>query len=192
MGKQTQMARNETIDTSDMTRNEFNELFVDVCKICRPEHPYKSQSVYDDMTVEQVDVGYCRRDSNTYARCGPRRGRNIAGYSLDLTYFQNSSFERVLAITTHEVTHIPIGRHNGRRAPMHPPMFWTEMAYHTQCVLDHIDELEDKWGPIDVDAYREEIIQDPNDSMTDKRSETVDDIRARLAKFINEYPVGMH
>lgn len=171
----------------EMSREEFHKLFVDVLKICQPEHPYYSGNPYEGITTGNITTTFCREDSPYYARCGPRRKPYVAKYSIDLEHYRNISFTRALAITTHEVTHIPIGRHNGRRAPAHPPEFWNEMAYHAQCVIDAIPEIEEKWETVHEEDFRRSIINDPNRSMVDQRSESVSDVKNRLVEWVGNY-----
>jgi hypothetical protein len=175
----------------DMNRDDFTELFVDVLKICEPEHPYYSEDPYDDVTTDDIVTTFCREDSVYYARCGPRHSPNVAKYAVDLGYYQDVSFARVLSITVHEVTHIPYGTHNGFRSPAHPPEFWNEMAYHSQCVLDHLPQIEEKWMEVDEEQFRKEIVNDPNASMVDRRSESVADVRERLRNWVSEYEAGI-
>lgn len=178
----------KTMTTDNMTRDEFTELFVDVLKICKPEHPYYTVvDPYDIITPDRIKTTFCRSDSNYYARCGPRSDPYVALYAIDLDFFQSSSFEQVLAITTHEATHIPIGSHNGRKSPAHPPKFWNEMAFHAQLVIDNLDELEDKWGHINEEEFKYQIINDPNSSMVDGRSETVYEVKSRLCDWVVDY-----
>lgn len=188
------MSQNTAIQrmkTSDMSREDFTELFVDVLKLCRPKHPYHDDQVYDEVTTEDIIQGYCRSDSNYCARCGPRRSPHVASYSIDHTYFQKHSIEHDLAVTVHEVTHITVGRHSrSGKSPVHPPEFWNTMAFHTQRVLDEMDQIEQKWGKIDVDKFRRKVIEDPNSSMVDRRTESVSDVRNRLTSWIANYPTN--
>lgn len=190
----------KTRDNSEYTRDEFTQLFIDLVKVCKPEHPYTDVSgvdtpsdtvtafEYADLTHEHIKTGWKRKDSNSWASCGPRHfPPYIAYYGIDLGYFQSVSMERVLAVTTHELTHIPIGRHNGLQAASHPPEFWDEMAYHAQCVLDALPEIEARWGPIDEVAFREEIVSDPNEYMVDCRSDSLDNVVERMSGWVKEY-----
>lgn len=187
----SQKMADQKVETEDMCRDDFTELFVDVLKLCQPEHPYKDVQ-YDHITTDSIIEGYCRSDSNYYARCGPRSSIGyIAKYSIDLNYFQKCSIERVLAITVHEATHITVGRHSqSGQSAIHPPEFWNTMAYHTQMVLDNISQIEDEWGKIDYKKFRDEIVNDPNSSMVDRRVESVSEVKNRLSQWVGEYPAN--
>lgn len=190
MGDNTSAATTSASTTS-LTRADFLDLFIDVLKLCRPDHPYHSENVYEELTRDQIKFSHCKSSSTTWARCGPRRSPHVAFYAIDLAYFQNVRFERALAITVHEITHITIGTQNpGRRAPMHPPAFWNEMAFHAMVVLDHLDELSAKWGFISPEVFRQQIITDPNDYMVDNRSETLDEVQDRMQKWVGSYPAN--
>lgn len=191
MADNTSAAATTPMATTDsLSREEFLDLFVDVLRICEPDHPYIDTGPYDGLTTDDIEFSHCKKTSNTWARCGPRRGRHVALFAIDHSYFQSVSFERVLAVTVHEVTHITVGTHEGWRAAMHPPEFWNEMAFHAQLVLDHLDDLADKWGGIDTESFRQHIITDPNESMVDQRSDSVDDVRNRLTEWVGDYPAN--
>jgi len=129
----------KTRDNSEYTRDEFTQLFIDLVKVCKPEHPYTDVSgvdtpsdtvtafEYADLTHEHIKTGWKRKDSNSWASCGPRHfPPYIAYYGIDLGYFQSVSMERVLAVTTHELTHIPIGRHSDILPVVHDGASHTE------------------------------------------------------------------
>lgn len=176
----------QSVSTESFDKHDFVDLFVEVVNMCQPEHPV-GPDVYP-LTRRDIDVGYCRTDSTIWARCGPRNGFYKVFYAFDTSYFHNASFERVLAVTVHELTHITIGRQNGDRAPMHPPSFWNEMAYHAQVVLDNFDTIVSNWGHVDPEQFRQEIIHDPNSYMVDNRSESVDEVQERLKNWVGAYP----
>jgi hypothetical protein len=177
------------VKTETLTRDDFLELFLDVVNLCQPEHPYYTDPY--PLSAADIEFSYCRGTSNTLARCGPQRGASKVFYALDQKYFQSILFEQALAHTVHEVTHITIGTQNeGRRAPMHPPAFWNEMAFHAMVVLDHIESFSTKWGAIDPELFRLKVVGDPNTSMVDHRSETVQEVRDRLQKWVGSYPAN--
>ena len=175
--------------TDEFKRKDFTELFVDVLKICEPDHPtYDRANPYNIVSVDKIKTSYCRNDSKYIARCMPLSQPYVAKYSIDLNYYQNSTFESVLATTVHEATHIPIGSHSNESSSTHPPEFWNEMAYHTQCVIDNIEYLKDKWGDIDIDEFKNEVYNDPNSQMVDNRSDSVSKVQNRFEKWIVNYP----
>lgn len=188
MGDNTSAA-SMSASTDTLSRDDFVDLFVEVVNICQPEHPTYGRDIYP-VTRQDIELSYCRADSRTWARCGPRTGTYKIFYAFDKSYFQNVRFERVLAITVHELTHITIGTQNGRRAPMHPPAFWNEMAYHAQVVLDHLDDIGATWGQISPEVFRQQIITDPNSYMVDARSESLDDVHDRMQKWVGSYPAN--
>jgi hypothetical protein len=175
----------QPVSTESLDKSDFVNLFVEVVNMCQPEHP-SVPGAYP-LTRRDIEVGYCRTDSNTWARCGPRSGFYKVFYAFDTSYFRTASFERVLAITVHELTHITIGRQNGERAPMHPPSFWNEMAYHAQVVLDNFDTIVSNWGAVDPEVFRQKIIDDPNSNMVDRRSESVREVKHRLETWVGSY-----
>lgn len=177
-----------TPNTENMDRDEFTELFVDALKICKPKHPYYDiADPYKVLSKDKIKVGYCRSDTDYIARCGPLLQPHIATYSIDLTYFQNHSFEKCLATTTHELTHITVGTHRSDMSSTHPPVFWNKMAFNAQIVLDHLDYIESKWGSVDESEYKKHIINDPNSNMVDRRVETPQEVTNRIRNYLDEY-----
>ena len=190
---ETAVAEDELVTTDDKPREFFLDLFIEVVNYCRPHHPYYSGGEDDTvgpypLTASDIEFSYRRSDSNTWASCGPRRGENKVFYAIDHAYFQSLSFERVLAITVHELTHITVGTHNSYgKTPMHPPEFWNTMAFNGMTLLDHFADL-DYAASLDDEEFREELITDANSHMVDQRSETVTEVQGRLREWLGAYP----
>lgn len=182
------------LKTSELTKNDIAEIFIDLLKICKPEHPYESDSeIYENITIDDIEISYCRSDSKYYARCGASDRKFegvIAKYSFDLEYYQNSSIEKILAITTHELTHITVGSVRGWYTSGHPPEFWDEMAFNAQLVLDYFQQIQDKWGNIDEEKYKRNVIQEANRFNIDKRTNSVEQLQNRLESFLLDYPIN--
>lgn len=174
------------------SREEFTELFVDVIRICKPDHPYYEDSnPYKNISKDDIVTSYCREDSKYHAKCGPRRDPMVAKYSIDLEYFQSRPLFEDLAINIHEATHITIGSHNEDTSTSHPPRFWVKMCENAKLLLDNWDVVQEKWGPIDARLFKERLMKDPNKEMVDRRRQTVQEVQDKVRELIEGYePCG--
>ena len=168
------------------TREDFLDVFVKAVNICTPEHPYWDTDEAYPITADQVKYSYCTKSGPYWARCGPRRrySGNVALYAIDTSYYQSISPERVLAVTTHELTHITHGSHEGRYATSHPKKFWQEMAFNAQQIRDNLNQFTEVLGEIDTDAYVTEVIQDPNSFTVDKRIHTAEECQEMVSELL--------
>lgn len=165
----------------EMSREEMLELFLAVTNLVEPDIAY-----HDDpypLSVEDVEFSYT---TSYWARCGPRTGRYKAYYAVNADTFRSWSTERHLAVITHELTHLT--QEFERGAPVHPPSFWREMAFHAQLVIDNWGEIASLFDHhVDLEGYRQEVIEDPNGSTVDKRYETVEERKEEMRSYLAEY-----
>jgi len=96
---------------------------------------------------------------------------------------KSQSIERVLAINAHEIAHLKYGVTRGQ--PTHPKEFWQAMAFYSSEMRDQIDTIE-SWldCSIDVEWFEREVVNDPNSSTVDRRIETVEQCRTRMAELL--------
>lgn len=165
----------------EMDRDDLLECFVLICNICEPDHPFEDDPY--PITPDEVEYGYKQEKSTMYASCGPRNslGRTKVGYSVDKAYMNYNSPERHLAVLVHEVTHITEGSHSD--GSIHNTAFWREMMFNAWQVRDAWDTITEHFD-VDEDEFVTECVEDPNGSMTDRRSETVDERRAENARLL--------
>lgn len=167
-----------------MDRMDALEAFLAVCNTVEPPHPYEDEPY----PLSGTDVAYGVTRSY-FARCGPRKpdAPHTVAYSTRLTYLQEISRERHLALLTHEVTHVTVGSHSDREHGSHPPRFWDWMATNAEIVADELRRgaLAERFPDADVDVYLDELIADPNASTVDRRYWTVAECRDHLADRLN-------
>lgn len=180
----TQDMSDELPPQGDMDRDDLLDAFVTVVNLVEPDHAY-----HDDpwpITADRVDYSYCR---SYYARCGPRKGRNLVTYSTNTKYLKGASRARHLAVIVHEITHITQEFDWGD--PVHPPSFWREMAFHAQLLIDEWGAVQDHFGDVSVEDFVEEVVDDPNTSTVDRRYESVEERKRELASYLRSYgPLG--
>lgn len=176
---------------AEMDRDDALEAFVTVANVCEPDHPHDSPSgrVYP-LEARNVEYGVCR---TYYARCGPRSGAGLkwASYKTRLSYINNITRARHLALLVHEVSHIP--RTAEYEHGTHPPSFWREMAFHALLVRDSIREgggITDAFGDVSEEAFLKEVIEDPNSAVADRRYMSVDETKQLLADLVGRPDLG--
>lgn len=185
MSGEVEENRSESISREDLT-----ELFIDVLKICQPKHPfYDDIDPYKNISESDILTSYCREDSKFHAKCGPRRVPLVAKYSVDIEYFRSRPFFENLFITVHEATHIEIGSHNGPMCPSHPPRFWVEMSKNAIDILDNWTKIEEKWGKIDSNKFKQRMLIDPNSEMVDERSQTPEEAKDTIFDMMKKHDV---
>lgn len=167
-----------------MDRDDALEAFLAVVNLCEPDHPYNDDCY--PLSAANVNYGSCR---TYFARCGPRAGGGLkwATYMTRMTYINEISRARHLALLVHEISHIP--ETPEREHGSHPPAFWREMAFNALLVRDSIREREDgavweAFGDVSEDRFLKEVIHDPNNSTVDLRRSSVDDVRATVAELV--------
>jgi len=170
----------------EMSRDEMLDTFVRVVNVVEPEHSYyDTRDEWLPLQSSDVDFGY--KKGRYYASCGPRKSLyNTVSYSVNAQKCRGYTTERYLSICVHELTHLSIGTHNGRgKAPMHPPMFWTDFAFYAWELLDEWHTVQE-WFDVRVnrEAFVDGVIGDPNRSMVDRRSESVEEVRERMARYL--------
>lgn len=167
-------------------RNELHEIFRQITNIVEPNHSYS-----EEYPIEkgQLETTWNRRDSNTWATCGPRRsGRNgyKAKISFDIGYMNKRNKERILCIINHELTHIEEGLHTPGSG--HNPAFWNAVVKHAKMVIDHKGWVEDIIGQeFNTERFIEEVVTEPNNSMTDGRIETPEERQEKMRDQLEGY-----
>lgn len=175
------MATKHTTDET-LDRGNLLEAFLTVLNICEPEHPYCDDPY--PLTADDVDYGYKQSSGRYYASCGPRKPYKgyTVGYSVDKQYMNRASTPRHLAVLTHEVTHVTEGSHT--EGSIHNKAFWREMMFNAWHVRESWGEIEEQFGPVNKDFFIEEVIHDPNPSMVDRRTETVQERKKENAELM--------
>lgn len=166
----------------DMNRDDALDAFVIAANLTRPDHPYKRQSVAYPLVRSEVEYASTR---SYHARCGPRKGYNTAYYATRMTYINDISTARHLALLAHEVTHIETCD-GGRHESGHPPRFWRLMALYGSRLADalrdgRLDCLEKRPS---AKALERGLVDDPNPATVDERFWTVDEARSEVARLI--------
>jgi len=168
---------------SEMDRDDALEAFLAIVNLCEPDHP-DNDDCYP-LSAENVDYG---RTRTYYARCGPKSGwgGEWAIYKTRMTYINEITRARHLALLVHEISHITTSEYG---KPGHPPAFWREMAFNALLVRDSIREREDgemwaAFGDVSEDRFLKEVIDDPNSSTVDRRYETVEERRRGMADLV--------
>lgn len=169
-----------------MVRDDALAAFVAVVNVVRPPHPYHDSPYPVD--PDDVDYGVTR----TYlARCGPHPERSgyEVGYSTRLTFVNEVSRERHLAVLVHEVTHITAGSHSSNQHGSHPPRFWRKMALHAVLMYKSLNEgrLREMFPDADAEVFLREVINEPNKSTVDRRYWTVTECQREVADLVNSY-----
>lgn len=151
------------------TRSEIDDAFVRAVNLIEPEHPF-----IDDpypITLDDVRLSYCQESSRIWAKCGPMYERNsdVVQFSVDRKTVGRFDRERYYNVLVHELTHITEGSHS--EGSIHNPRFWRQMA-------DNAVVFVQNWpGPVDVDRFVSYCRNEPNRSMTDRRSKSVGEQR---------------
>jgi hypothetical protein len=150
-----------------------------VLNICEPSHPYHC----DPYPVSEDDIEYSWT-SRYCAKCGPRRGRNVAYFAINTEYANSCSPESYLSLLTHEVTHITEGGHTDGGG--HNPAFWREVAFHALLVRDSWERIEAAFsGDVSVESYLDLVVRDPNSAVVDRRHETVEERKKKMADLLS-------
>lgn len=120
----------------ELAHDDIRTIVNDYANILEPEHPYKDNPY--PIIENQIDYGYKQKSSPYYASCGPRSSPNyVLGFSADKHWFNNVTSARVMAIITHELTHVTVGNHSDTEAGGHPPRFWREFGFNAHLILDN-------------------------------------------------------
>ncbi len=137
----------EKLCYGSLTHDDIKKSFVKIINIVEPEHPYIND-IYP-ISEKQVKYGYKQKTSSYYASCGPRSARNKPVlFKADKYYINNSEPERILALLTHEVTHVTVGSHSNVENGAHPPRFWREFGFNAHIILDNWEEIEEFFGSV--------------------------------------------
>ena len=171
-----------TPEYGSLVHSEIKELFIKCINIIQPEHPYK-KNVYP---VKESDVmySYKKNSSSMYASCGPKGGFYSVSFSADRNYLNSCEPERVLAIFTHEVTHVTVGTHSSVEHGAHPPRFWRECGFNAHIMLDKWDMVKDIFGDMTRQKYIGYIVSaEVNLCNVDRRYSQVKDQRQKVANW---------
>lgn len=176
-------------------REELHEMFRNITNIVQPEHPYKDthERTYGEVypiRKNQLETSWRRCDSSTWAACGPRSsGGNKAFIAFDLEYMNNASIERILCIINHELTHIEEGSHTHGSA--HNPAFWNAVVENAKIILDNKEVVEDIIEQrFNAREFIEEVVNEPNNSMTDGRIETPEERQEKMREQLDGYTLS--
>lgn len=151
------------------TRDEIDREFLRVVNTLEPYNPWAEDAGMTPpypLTMDQIDLSYCKKTSYTWARCGPRRGRTWVAFSADKHAMGKMTDARFYEVLVHEATHITEGSYTPGSG--HNPRYWEQLSDNAVKFL--------KSGEFDVDPseFVTQCRNDPNTSMTDRRSMTVD------------------
>lgn len=163
--------------------DEIKSLFVKVLNIVRPDHPYIDNPY--PVSESDIDYGHKKSSSPYYASCGPRRGGlYVAKFAADKSYFNDVTIARILAILTHEVTHVTVGSHSNYEHGSHPPRFFREFGFNAHLVLENWDKLDYIFEGVTKRDFIGSIIKDEvTKSNIDKRYGSVDMRRQEMARW---------
>lgn len=160
-----------------MERSDVLDLFIQVVNYCEPEHKYEQS-----YPIDRSDVEYSYTTSY-YAKCGPRYNGSMY-FAINMGWLQSRRIERLLAVITHEISHLKYGIGYGK--PSHPADFWRAMAFYAS-------ELRDGWSTvkswfsndeIEKEKFLAAVVNDPNSSTVDRRIETVNERRQKMADLL--------
>lgn len=176
-------------------REDMTELFCIVANICRPDHSYLGQDAYP-MSKDEVHETWKQSRSSYNASCGPRQNKDVshhktrkykAKFAVDIEYFNRKSIERILTVIIHEVAHLAEGYHT--EGSSHNPAFWQTYIENAKHILDNMHRMEIWFGErfIDREEFIDELREDPNSSMVDKRMETVSERKNKIEKELKEH-----
>jgi len=102
-----------------------------------------------------------------------------------MTYINEISRARHLALLVHEISHIP--RTADYEHGNHPPSFWREMAFHALLVRDSIRDggaIVEDFGDVSEDDFLRAVVESPNRATVDRRYMTVDECRDMMADLV--------
>lgn len=174
-----------TIPNGELTHEDIEAVFCELVNIVEPDHPYYSDSPYP-ITPSDVKYGYKQASSSLYASCGPRRKykSNIVSFSADLESFNNRTENELLAVYTHEMTHITVGSHSDEEHGGHPPRFWREMGFNAHLLLDNWDEVSQIFPNATKEGFIGRIISNEiNPYNIDRRYGDVTKRRQEMARW---------
>lgn len=170
----------------NMQKEEIINSFVTVLNIAKPEHPYLNNPY--PLKTENIEYGYKKASSSMYASCGPRNNRNRpVSFSADKSKFNQVEPERILAINTHEVTHVTVGSHSDKEHGGHPPRFWREFGFNAHQVLDKWDQIRVRYGNVSKKDYIGYIVKkEVNPYNIDRRYGDVMHRRQEMARWFEQ------
>lgn len=164
------------VDTNGLDgRDELLDLFVECVNVCEPDHPYYTNPY--PITRDELNDGWCRSDGPYWAKCGPNKGGEVVIFKPDTKTLLGMDSVRLLAILTHEVSHIT--------EVSHDKSFWREMAFNAWQIREELDRVATVLGEsVTETAYVSEVITEPNEFTVDGRIETVSERRSEMARLL--------
>lgn len=168
---------------AEMNREDALDAFLAVLNTVEPEHPYTDDPY--PLSRDGVNYGVTR---TYFAKCGPNETSNkyIVNYSTRLTYINEISRERHLALLTHEVTHVTVGNYTSKQHGAHPPRFWKEAANNAVTLREALADgsLLGTFGFVDIGAFNEEIVADVTRPVVDRRYGDVEEYEEGVRSII--------
>lgn len=170
---------------AQLKHKDIRRGFTRVVNILQPEHPYEENPY--PIENKNVNYGYLKASSSAYASCGPRRGNNKVLFKADKKSFQDSSWEKILQIYTHEMTHITVGSHTSEYHGSHPPSFWREYGFLAHNLMDHWEDIQNTFGPCSKIEFAGHVVDDINPYNLDLRYTSVRNQQHEMAKWFRSH-----
>lgn len=156
-------------------RAEALESFVTCFNICYPDWEIDGDASRD-LTADEVEYSYT---TVNLARCGPRRNGRVY-FAIKSSWYDDASAGDRLGLLIHELAHV---KHTD-----HSPAFWELVVKNYQTLRTHASAVEDViLGDLTWEGVREWLVNNPQTSMVDNRSEIAYERRLKIAEAIG-YP----
>lgn len=153
-----QEPKSRELPYKNLSHDDIKRAFLTVINITKPSHPYQSKPY--PISESDINYSYKQRTSSYYASCGPKKRKgNVVIFKADKHYFNNVCPERILAILTHEITHVTVGSHSTVESGSHPPRFWREFGFNAHILLDSWDEIQTVFGDVSKKDFIGQIIK---------------------------------
>lgn len=162
-------------ETKYGNHEEIRRLFIDVLNIIQPEHS-RGDDVYP-VSFADADFSYCQPSGKYIAKCGSiGRLDEPVYFAADRKWFEHASFEKILVTLVHEVTHVP-----NLPGSTHSPEFWERMVEHANVLLENLDQIDED---VDVNEFKEEIVNDVNIDLIDRRRVTLEEQKEMIRDML--------
>jgi len=161
------------------TKDELVQFFINCVNCAEPEHPYLTEPY----PIERDDLylGWSRSDGPYIAKCGPRNGSNTVGFFPDVDSLLNMNFPYLMAVMTHEISHITEGKHTA--GATHNKAFWRAMAFNAWQLRENSPYIG-AGGLVTEEAYVIEVVEEPNSFTVDRRIETVAERKQEMKELL--------
>jgi len=162
---------------AQMNRSEVLDLFLRVANLCEPDHRYDIDYPLDESQVEYSWT------TKYYSKCGPNP--NGVYFAINMSWTKKQSSERFLSVVVHEICHFEYGITLNK--PDHPPDFWEHMAGCANTVEKEWNIVR-QWFDhrVDSHSFAKCVINDPNKKTVDRRIETVNGRRKKIAQYLDK------